>query len=243
MSFLIKDANDAAQWIPQSAMANSDLPRTFLYESRATTDVTADTLAEIIAADYFLGIYVQLRVGDWIDVIAVGYTEPIRIIVTAVSKTTVTVAVAGATLLAIADYDSAGVDSDGDDNIDVGAHGLGVYIPDNAIITKAYYDVGTTFTSADDSATIALSILAADDLVAAIAISAANPGVYDAGIRDCLPGNYALSGDAASAIVHAALVAASAIKMTSSKELTATVAVQPLVLGKLRLFVEYVMGL
>lgn len=146
--------------------------------------------------------------------------------------------------VAVATFDTASTDSSGISNKTVAAHGLGVYLPDNAVITRARYDVVTTFTSEDDSGTIALKVQSADDLVAAIAISAANPGVYDAGIRGCLPGSPALGADAEhnTAIEVAALVAASQIKLTAERELTATVAVQALTAGKLVLYVEYVLG-
>lgn len=64
----------------------------------------------------------------------------------------------------------------------VAAHALPVIIPDNAVVTKVWYDVVTTFTSATDSATIALHLQSAGDIVAAIAISdATNP--WDAGVH------------------------------------------------------------
>ena len=63
-----------------------------------------------------------------------------------------------------------------------GTHALTETLPDNCIVTYAYYDVGTTFTSFLDLATIALGI-ATDDasgIKAAVAINdAANP--WDAG--------------------------------------------------------------
>lgn len=124
----------------------------------------------------------------------------------------------------------------------VAAHGLGVYIPTKAIVTKAWYDVVTTFTSAGaDAGTIALKVQDADDLKAAIAISAAGD-VWDAGLHACLPGKYALDGNALSAIEMAAADAASMIKTTAERELTATVAGQALTAGKLVLFVEYVIS-
>ena len=65
----------------------------------------------------------------------------------------------------------------------IAAYGLGVYIPSKAIITRAWVDVVTTFTSAGaDAGTIALHVQAADDIVAAIAISDAT-NVWDAGIH------------------------------------------------------------
>lgn len=125
----------------------------------------------------------------------------------------------------------------------VAAHGLGVYIPSKAIITNAWYDVITTFTTASaDSGTIALSVEGAGDLKAAIAVSAAGD-VWDAGIRGCLPGSYAeatVAGD--TAVLDAARKAASYVKTTAERELTATVATAALTAGKLNLFVEYVLS-
>ncbi len=123
----------------------------------------------------------------------------------------------------------------------IAAHGLGVFIPSGAIITNAYYNVRTTFTSATDAATIALSILAANDLKAAIAISTTGD-VWDAGLHGCLPGSYAeatVAGD--TAVLDAARKAASYILLTSTKEITATVAVEALTAGVVDIFVEYVL--
>lgn len=122
-----------------------------------------------------------------------------------------------------------------------GAHGLGVYIPDNAIIIDAWIDVVTTFTTADDSGTIALSVQSANDIVAAIAISNAS-NVWDAGIRGTKIGTISLDGNALTQIAHGAAKAAAMIKLTAERELTATVATQDLTAGKLVLYVKYVLG-
>ena len=126
----------------------------------------------------------------------------------------------------------------------IAAHGLGVYLPDNAVLTAAFYDVVTTFTSAGaDAGTIALHAQAADDIVAAIAISdASNP--WDAGIHGTKIGYPNLGADAAhdSALEVAALFAGTMLKLTAERELTATVATQALTAGKLVLYVEYVLG-
>src|SRR5690348_3842184 len=101
--------------------------------------------------------------------------------------------------VAVAVFDTAGTDSSGAANTTIAAHGLGVYIPSKAIITKAWVDVVTTFTSATDAATIALKVQSANDLVAAIAISDAS-NVWDAGLHGALPGSYAeatVAGDTA----------------------------------------------
>lgn len=111
----------------------------------------------------------------------------------------------------------------------IGAHGLGVTLPDNAIIVRSWYEVVTTFTSATDAATIALGVPtdgSGAGIKAAVAISnGANP--YDAGNVEGIQ-----TGTAAN--FHT--------KLTAARELTATVAVEALTAGKLILFVEYVIG-
>lgn len=107
----------------------------------------------------------------------------------------------------------------------IGAINLGVFLPDNAVIRRAWYDVVTTFTSATDAATVALKAQTAGDLKAAIAISdVSNP--WDAAIKDGVPVD----------------TAATAIKLTAERELVLTVAVEALTAGKLVLYVEYVVS-
>lgn len=143
--------------------------------------------------------------------------------------------------IASAVFDTAGVDSSGVSNKTAAAHGTGVYIPDNAIITKLWFDVITTFTSdSTDAGTIALSTEGAGDGLVAIAISDAS-NVFDAGIHHGIPGSYPLGADAEhdTALEVGALMAASFLKMTSENEIVATVAVEALLLGKMIIYVEY----
>lgn len=144
---------------------------------------------------------------------------------------------------AVVVYDTAGNDSSGASNKTIAAHGLGVYLPVGAVITRAFYQVKTTFTSATDAATIALKVNNANDVVTAIAISdATNP--WDAANFDTKVGNYALDGNSLTALGMAAARAASWIgPLTAEKEVTATVAVEALTAGKLVLFIEYFVGL
>lgn len=125
----------------------------------------------------------------------------------------------------------------------VGAHGLGVFLPDDAIITRFFLEVNNTFTSADDSATIAYHAEGAGDLLAAIAISDAT-NVHDAGLHAGKPGYPNFGADAAhdSQVEVAALFAGTFIKLTAERELTATVAGQALTGGKATLFVDYTRG-
>jgi len=120
------------------------------------------------------------------------------------------------------------------------AHGLGVYIPDNAVITRAWVDVITTFQSAGaDAGTIALHLQSANDIVSAIAISDAS-NVWDAGIHGSKIGFPALADTATdTALEVAALFAASMLKTTAIREVTATVGGQALTAGKLNVYLEY----
>lgn len=144
--------------------------------------------------------------------------------------------------IAVATYDTAVNDSAGVSNKTIASHGMGVYIPINAIITNVWYDVITTFTSATDAATIASTIQTAGDGKVGIAISDAS-NVWDAGLHGCLPGSYAeatVAGD--SALLDAARKAASYVKLTAEREIVFTVAVEVLTAGKLNIFVEYVLS-
>ena len=108
----------------------------------------------------------------------------------------------------------------------VATHGMDLEIPDNAVITRAFYEVLTTFTSAGDAATIALGVNTDDasGIVAAIAISdGTNP--WDAGLHDGVP-------DGAAANMTT--------KTTGVREIEAVVGVEALTDGLLHLFIEYV---
>lgn len=141
-------------------------------------------------------------------------------------------------------FDTAANDSAGVSNKTVAAHGLGVYLPIGAVITRAFYQVKTTFTSGTSAATIALKVNSANDLVSAIAISDASTP-WASGLHGCLPGAYAERTVAAdTAILDAASQAGSWLgPLSAEKELIATVAVEALTAGKLLLVVEYFIGL
>ena len=149
------------------------------------------------------------------------------------------------TKLLTAEFDTAGNDSSGVSNKTIAAHGLGVYLPDNAIIIRAWYDVITTFTSATDAGTIAIKAQTANDLVTAIAISDGS-NVYDAGMHGTLTAGTTTLSEAApntrTQIVHATDIIAGFIKLTAEREIVCTVAVEALTAGKLVLFVEYVIS-
>lgn len=103
--------------------------------------------------------------------------------------------------------------------------GLGVTLPDNAIITRAWYEVITTLTSAGDLATVSIDIPVNDvaGIVAAIAINAgANP--WDAGLHEAIQ-----DGTAANF----------STKTTAARELSITIGVEAVTAGKFILFAEY----
>ena len=128
--------------------------------------------------------------------------------------------------VATAIFDTGTNDRAGVSNKTVAAHPLGVYIPSGAIVTKAFYQVKTGFTSASgNTGTIALSVVSANDLKTATAVSDASysGAGFNAGVPDGTTTNM--------------------IGLTAEKELTATVAVAALTAGKLVLFVEYFIGL
>lgn len=103
------------------------------------------------------------------------------------------------------------------------AHACNLLIPKNSYVTKAYYKVVTTFTSATDAATIAIKITGANDIVSAIAISDGT-NVWDSGgLVPTIPTG-ALSNEVA---------------VTADSYPTFTVAVEALTAGKLVLWLEW----
>jgi hypothetical protein len=110
----------------------------------------------------------------------------------------------------------------------IGAIGLGVTIPDNAVVCGGFVDVATTCTTAGaDAGTLALHVQGANDLVAAVAVSdVSNP--WNAGLHAIVP--------------KANTPEATGIKLTAAREITATIATQAFTAGKLTVFVYYLQG-
>lgn len=105
----------------------------------------------------------------------------------------------------------------------VAAHTCGLKIPKNAVVKFAAYKVLTTFTSANDSATIAISIVAANDVVSAVAISTGT--TWDA--------------DVAIETIPKVETSSTWLTTTAESDVTFTVAVQALTAGKMVLWVEW----
>ena len=109
----------------------------------------------------------------------------------------------------------------------------GVYIPEGAIITRAWYFVDVT-------AAPKLGITSNDDaFVATIAISAGG-NVWDQGARGTLIDNPAISGDAATTLVHAALNSATMVHCAVDEEIILTNVTNTITAGKLTVFVDFV---
>lgn len=101
----------------------------------------------------------------------------------------------------------------------VGDIGLGVTLPDNAIVVGGMIETTTTCTSGG-SATIALKLNSGGDLSAAAAISG---GAGQAGVHDIIPDN----------------TGSTAVKLTAARELTLTVATAALTAGVLNVWLRY----
>lgn len=98
----------------------------------------------------------------------------------------------------------------------VAAHDLGVDIPANMLIVGGMVDVLETFTDGDDdSATIAIHVVSANDIVTATAISGGS-NIWDQGRQDIVPDS----------------TGSTAVKTTEASAITATVGDAALTAGK-----------
>ena len=121
-------------------------------------------------------------------------------------------------------------DAEGEDNPNqaVGAHALPVKLPANSIIVGGVVDVVKTFASATDTATIAISVAQANDIVAAKAIGAEGDP-WDAGLHAIIPKNNTPES--------------TGIKLAAEKAITFTVAVEALTGGKAVIYLDYYEGI
>ena len=124
-------------------------------------------------------------------------------------------------------FDTAGKDSSGALNTTVAAHGTGVTLPANAIVTGGFYDVNTAFDSASHTATIAVSVESAGDIQVAAAVSGAPWST--------------INRKAITPKAHTP--ESTSIKTTVAREITVAVAVQALTVGKFTGYLMYVEGL
>jgi hypothetical protein len=119
-----------------------------------------------------------------------------------------------------------GEDSAGAANSAVGAHGVGVTIPDAAIVVGGFFETNVVFDSAAHTATIAIHVNAANDIQTAAAVSGAP---------------WSTTGRKA-IVPKANTPESTSIKLTAAREITCTVAVQALTAGTLIGYLYYVEG-
>lgn len=120
-------------------------------------------------------------------------------------------------------FDVAGKDSLGVANTTIAAHGTGTIIPINAVIIGGFIETNVAVTGV--GASIAVSVMTANDVVSVAAISGAPWSVK--GLK---------------AIVPKYNTPESGIKVTSDKEVVFTVTGAVLAAGKVTGFLEYVIG-
>ncbi len=106
------------------------------------------------------------------------------------------------------------------------AHGTGVTLPINAVVIGGFYDVNTAFTSTNSTATIAISVEAANDILTATAVSNAILGTI--GRKAIVPKNNTPES--------------TSVKATAAREITVTIGVEAILGGKLTGFLEYVVS-
>jgi hypothetical protein len=106
------------------------------------------------------------------------------------------------------------------------AHGTGVTLPANAVVIGGFYDVNTAFTSANSTATVAIMVEAANDIVTATAVSNAIFGTI--GRKAIVPKNNTPES--------------TSVKATVAREITVTIGVEAITGGKLTGFLEYVIS-
>lgn len=105
--------------------------------------------------------------------------------------------------------------------------GLGVTLPDNAIVTRTYIQVITTLTSSTDAATIALTI-PTDDVAGLRAATAISSGTsWDAGFKDG---------------IQDGVIANFSEQCAAEREITATIAEEAVTAGKFIVFCEYIIS-
>lgn len=111
-------------------------------------------------------------------------------------------------------------------NRPIGAHGTGITLPANSIVVGGFFEVNTAFTG-NTGATLAISVLGANDIQTAAAVTGAP---------------YSTVGRKA-IVPKANTPESTSIKIgAAAKEITCTVAVEALLTGKLTGYLYYVEG-
>ena len=124
-------------------------------------------------------------------------------------------------------FDAASTDSDGVSNKTVAAHGVSVTLPIHAIIVGGFMDTNTVFTSTNSTATIAVHVVAANDIQTAAQIN---------GTPWSTVGRKAITPKANTP-------ESTSVKTTAASEITVSVATEALLTGKFTGYLYYVEGI
>lgn len=124
-------------------------------------------------------------------------------------------------------FDADEEDSAGAENSATGAHGVGVTIPAHAIVCGGVVDVNTPFGSANDTATVAIHVESANDIISAAAVSGAPYSTI--GCKAIVP--------------KANTPESTSVKTTQAREITVTVGIQALEVGKLTGYLYFLEGI
>lgn len=141
--------------------------------------------------------------------------------------------------VAKATYVFNALDSSGVANSTVASHGMGLVIPAGAVVTNAYFNVTTAFTTASTT-TVALTLASAGDLV--VGITVAGSPWSTTGLRGTLvnsPIEATVAGD--TGILSAARSAGTWLLLTAHKELTVTIGTAAPTAGAMDIYIEYVL--
>lgn len=133
---------------------------------------------------------------------------------------------AGMLQVATFTFDAGQLDHNGVANTTVAAHPTEVELPAHAIVVGGFFDVNTVFTSTNSTATIAISVEAANDIQTAAAVSGAP---------------YSTIGRKA-IVPKANTPESTSVKTTVARHITCTVAVQALTAGKLTGYLYWLPG-
>lgn len=95
-------------------------------------------------------------------------------------------------------------------------------LPDDAVVMRSWVEVITSLDSASDTATLALKLQAAGDILGTTAQADLAAAVMAEGLQDGYAGTF--------------------LKLTAERQLKATIATEALTAGKLRAYLEWVQG-
>ena len=124
------------------------------------------------------------------------------------------------------DFDEEDHAAEPADNKDVGAHPVGVSLPQYAIIVGGFYDVNTAFDSGTDAATVAIHVEGANDILSALVV--ANAGLGTIGRKAIIP--------------KFTTPESTSVKTTVARAITVTVAEEALTAGKLTGYLYWLPG-